>query len=45
MRDWEQRVWLRYRDVFKAQLGEAMIGADEEVETAYMVLLIVRRTV
>jgi hypothetical protein len=41
----EFRIWLRYRDVFTAQLGETMIGADEEVETAYMVLLIVRRTV
>jgi len=28
--------------VFIAQLGEAVIGTDKEVETTYMMLLIVR---
>jgi hypothetical protein len=41
----EFRIWLWYRDVFTAQLGEAVIGTDEEIEATNMVLLIVRRTV
>ena len=45
MRDWEQRIWLRHRDVFPTQLGEAMIGTDEEIVTADVVIVIIRRTV
>ncbi|MBQ0095684.1 MAG: hypothetical protein KBT49_07880 [Bacteroidetes bacterium] len=43
MRDWEQRIWLWYRDVFTAQLGETVIGADEEVVAADVVIVIIRR--
>ena len=45
MRDWEQRIWLWYRDVFTAQLGEAVIGADEEVVAADVMIVIIRWTV
>ena len=41
MRDWEQRIWLWYRDVFTAQLGKAMIGTYKEVVAADMVIIIV----
>lgn len=43
MRDWEQRVWLWYRDVFTAQLGEAVVGADKKVVAADVVIVIVWR--
>ena len=43
MRDWEQRIWLWYRDVFTAQLGEAVVGADEEIVTTDVVVVIVWR--
>ena len=43
MRDWEQRIWLWYRDVFTAQLGEAVIGTDKEVVAADVMLVIIRR--
>jgi len=36
---------LRFRNVFIAQLGEAMIGTDEEIETTDMVVFIIRRPV
>ena len=36
---------LRLRNVFIAQLGEAVIGRDKKVETTYMMLLIVWRAV
>ena len=45
MLDWEQRIWLWHGDVFPTQLGEAVIGTDEEVVTAYMVIVIIWRTV
>lgn len=45
MRDWEQRIRLRYRDVLPTQLGEAVIGADKEVVATDMVVVIVWRTV
>jgi hypothetical protein len=36
---------LWFRNVFIAQLGEAVIGRNKKVETTYMMLLIVWRTV
>ena len=45
MRDWEQRIRLWYRDVLPTQLGEAVIGADEEVVAADVVIVIIWRTV
>ena len=45
MRDREQRIRLWYRDVFTAQLGEAVIGADEEVVAADVVIVIIWRAV
>ena len=36
---------LRFRNVFIAQLGKAVIGRDKEIESAYMMLLIIRRPV
>lgn len=41
MRDWEQRIWLWYRDVFTAKLGKTVIGADEEVVAADVVVVII----
>ena len=34
--------WLWYRDVFTAELGEAVIGADKEVVAADVMLVIIR---
>jgi len=34
---------LWYRDVFTAQLGKAVVGADEEVVAADVVVVIIRR--
>ncbi len=45
MRDWEQRIWLWYRDVFTAKLGVAVKGADKEIVAADVVIVIVWRTV
>ena len=42
MRDWEQRIWLWYRDVYPTQLGEAVIGTYKEVVAADMVIVIIR---
>ena len=40
----EFREWLRFRHVFTAELGEAVIGADEEIVSADMVIVVIRRT-
>lgn len=32
-----------YRNVFTAELGEAVIGTDKKVVTAYVMLVIIRR--
>ena len=42
-RELRERLW--YRDVFTAQLGEAVIGADKEVVAADMVIVIIWRPV
>ena len=36
---------MRYRDMFTAELGEAVVGADEEVVAADVVIVIIRRAV
>ena len=45
MRDWEQRIWLWYRDVFTAQLGKAVIGTDKEIVAADVMIVIIWRAV
>ena len=42
-RELRERLW--FRNVFTAELGKAVIGTDEEIETADMMLLIVWRPV
>ena len=42
---WKLWEWLRFRYVFTAELGKAVIGANEEVVTAYVVEVVIRGTV
>ena len=42
---WELWIWLWYRDMFSAELGEAVIGTDKQVIAADMMLVIIRRAV
>ena len=42
-RELRERLW--FRNVFTAELGEAVICTDEEIEAADVMSLIIRRTV